>query len=284
MREGWVCGMTISEAFELYKLDFIAFKNQSAKTEEMHYVAMRSLIDFTGDIQIESLTYEHIRNWKLYLDKARSASTTRGYIIKLRVVLKFLLKRGYRVLDPDAVPVPQRRDTVPDVLTREDVAKLINTTRRLKNKAIVSFLYASGVRVGELCSLDRSQLRDNRFTVVGKGGRARLCFIDERTRTLLDLYLQERTDNHPALFLTDMGTRITPGTVQETFKSLRTTSGIKCHPHTLRHTFCTELLLSNTNLRYAQMLMGHKSLATTQQYLHVADHDLEEIYRLHHKV
>lgn len=275
--------MTITEAFDLYRLDYISFRNQSRKTEEMHYVAMRSLLSFTGDITIESLNYESIRNWKLQLDKTCSPSTTRGYIIKLRVVLTYLYKRGYKVIDPDTIPVPQRRDTVPDVITKADVAQLISSTKRIKNKAIVSFLYASGLRVGELCSLDRSQLRDNRFTVIGKGGYARLCFIDERTRTLLDLYLENRTDNHAALFLTDMGTRITPGTVQETFKSLRASSGIKCHPHTLRHTFCTELLLTNTNLRYTQLMMGHKSLATTEKYLHVADNDLEEIYRTHHK-
>lgn len=274
--------MTLSEAFDFYRHDYIVFANQSAKTEENHYVCLRALVLYFGDIDISDLTRDKVRDWKVWLDKNRSPATLRAYIIKLRVVLAYLRKRGHNVLDPDDIPVPKRVQNVPTFLTRDEVATLIKSTARIKNKAVISFLYASGLRVSELCALNRGQLGDNSFTVVGKGGKARLCFIDMRTRTLLDLYLESRTDNHPALFLTDAGLRISPGVIQETFKSVRKTSGIEAHPHALRHSFATDLLRNNANIRYVQALLGHSSLATTQIYTHVVDVDLENVYKNHH--
>lgn len=276
--------MKLSEAFDLYRLDYIVFTNQSAKTEENHYVCLRALILFFGDIQIGTLTREMVRDWKMWLDKDRNPVTVRCYIIKIRVVLAWLYKHGHLVLNPDDIPVPKAAHKVPVYLTRDEVAILIKSTRRVKNKAIVSFLYASGVRISELCSLNRDQLKENSFTVVGKGGKARLCFIDDRTRTLLDIYLETRTDNNPALFLTDANKRISPGVIQETFKSIRKTSGIEAHPHTLRHSFATDLLKNNANLRYVQALLGHARLDTVQVYTHVVDYDLERVYRSHHTI
>lgn len=277
--------MLISEAFNRYKLDVIVFRGQSRKTEENHEVALRSLLSFFGDIHIENLTFSHIRDWKIYLDKDRSPETVRNYVIKLRVVLGYLLKQKIECLDPEQIPIPKRIDKVPKFLTKEQVATLITCTDKVKNKAIISFLYASGLRVSELCGLDRGQIREDcSFTVVGKGGKSRLCFIDERTCKLLKTYLKTRTDNHPALFLTEAGKRITPGTIQETFKSVRKRSGLECSPHTLRHSFATNLLYSNTNLYYVQQFLGHANLQTTQQYLHVVNEDLHDIYREKHTV
>lgn len=274
--------MTISEAFERYRIDCIVFANQSPKTEENHNVCLRSLIQFFGDISIVSLTRSHIRDWKIWLDKDRSPATVRCYIIKLRVVLTWLKNIGVPALDPSTIPVPKRAEKVPEYITKEQVATLIASTKRIKNKAIISHLYSYGLRVSELCSLDRAQLMGDSYTIVGKGGKPRLCFLDGRTRTLLDLYLETRTDNHPALYLTDSGKRITPGVIQETFKSVRKKSGVDAHPHTLRHSFATDLLKNNANMRYVQVMLGHSSLQTTQMYTHVVDNDLQAIYKSHH--
>lgn len=274
--------MTLTEAFEVYRLDCIVFRNQSTKTEENHYVCLRALISFFGDIEVTSLTFEMVRDWKISLDKGRSPTTVRNYILKLRVVLSYLKKRGHDVLDVDLIPIPKRAERIPDFITKEQVELLISCTSRVKNKAIISLLYASGCRVGELCALDRTTIKDNSFTVVGKGGKVRLCFLDERTTTYIAAYLETRTDNKQALFLTDAGQRTKPGVIQETFKSVRKRSGLNVHPHTLRHSFATDLLRNNANMRYVQVLLGHSSLQTTQMYTHVVDEDLRKVYNEFH--
>lgn len=274
--------MLISEAFRQYSADVIAFRNQSAKTEENHFVVMKALIIHFGDIEIESLSFRMIRDFKLYLEQGRSPATVRNYIIKIRIVLAYLKKRGVACISPEQVPVPKRVDKVPLFLTKEQVAQCISSTCRLKNKAIISLLYASGIRVSELCSLDRGQFHDCTFTIVGKGGKARLCFIDQRTCTLIDLYLETRLDSNPALFLTDEGKRITPGVIQGTFRSLRCKLGIEVHPHTLRHSFATNLLETNTNLFHVSKMLGHAQLNTTSQYLHIINKDLQRVYNEHH--
>lgn len=219
--------MQISTAFEAYARDIIVFRNQSRKTEENHYVCMKALIIHFGDVAIESLSFPMIRDWKEALSKCRSPETVRNYIIKLRVVLDYLQKQGIPVLNPDQIPVPKRQDKVPVFLSADQVAQCIAATRRVKNKAIVSLLYSSGIRISELCALNRGQYHDGCFTVVGKGGKARLCFVDDRTKELCKQYYATRTDNDPAVFLSDSGQRITPGVIQETFKTIRRQTGIQ---------------------------------------------------------
>lgn len=276
--------MKISIAFELYRTDVIVFRNQSPKTEENHLIVQKNILKHCGDIEIETLTFPMVRDWKIELEKRRGVETVRNYIIKLRVVLAYLRKIGHKVLDPDLIPVPKRTDKIPDFVTKEEVARLICCTNKVRNKAIISLLYASGIRVSELCSLDIDSIRDRRFTIVGKGGKARLCFIDERTALLLKKYILTRTDNNSALFVSDRG-RMKPGNVQEIFKYARKKAGLpNVHPHTMRHSFATNLLQSNMNIRYVQNLLGHASLETTQMYTHVIDFDLERQYEAHHSV
>lgn len=279
--------MKISTAFQMYRNDFIVFRNQSRKTEENHFIAMKALVSYTGDIEIEHLSFEMIRDWKINMDKGRSSITVRGYIIKLRVVLRFLKDRGFDVVDPDAIPVPQRGDTIPEWVSPEDVKKLIDSTKVLRNKCIISLLYASGIRVSELCSLNRDSIREGSFTLLGKGKRARLCFVDERTQRLLDKYLATRKDNNPALFTGKYDShRLTANNTQEIFRIARRAAGFThtISPHTMRHSFATNLLRSNTNIRYVQTMLGHQSLETTQMYTHIVNEDLRKVYNEHHSI
>lgn len=279
--------MRISEAFSAYASDVIVFRNQSAATEENHFVCMKALLVHFGDPEIESLTFPLIRDWKIALERTRSPETVRNYIVRLRVVLQYLADRGHSVVPTSQIPVPKRGDKVPDFITKEEVCKLIGATPVIRNKAIISLLYASGIRVSELCALDIAHVKGMSFTVVGKGKRARLCFIDERTRTLLDLYLESREDNNPALFTGKFSChRITVGNVQELFRYARKNAGFKkpVHPHTMRHSFATDLLKNNANVRHVQELLGHASLDTTMQYMHVTNLDLEKVYREKHTI
>lgn len=280
--------MSLTEAFERYRDDVIVFGNQSPKTEESHYLALKSLLSFVGrDIPVEELTFDTVRRWKEHVSKGRSPKTVRGYIIKLRVVLAHLRKLGVECLDPELIPPPKAPNTVPQFISPEEVALLIKHCRRVRSKAIIALLYASGIRNSELISLNRGDIKEDSFTVVGKGGRARLCFLDKRAAMYISQYLKIRKDNHPALFLsTQRVGRMTPTNVQCVLKCARQNAKINTHvtPHTLRHSFATNLLRSNMNIRYVQELLGHASLETTQMYTHVVNHDLKEQYKLHHTV
>lgn len=291
--------LTISDAFELYRVEYIVFRNQSARTEEMHGVALKSLVKFTGNIFISELTFDLVRKWKDQLSKTMSQNTVRGYIIKLRVVLAHIRAHGYtEVLDPVLIGVPKRAETAVNFITPLEVQELIDcvfapragysAAKRFRNRAIISLLYASGLRVSELCGLDRLSIQDDgTFTILGKGGRARLCFIDDRAAMHIREYLISRNDNNPALFISELtGKRISKGTVQEIFRNAKNKAGFSkpVHPHTLRHSFATNLLRNNTNLMYVRDFLGHSSIQTTQMYTHVVNEDLKKIYRDKHTV
>lgn len=293
--------MRLSEAFDRYRLDCIVFRNQSPKTEESHNVACKWLIKYIGDIEIEELTFEQVRDWKIWLDKGtngkpRSASTVREYIIRLRVVLRHIQRLGVGVMDYEMIAIPKRPERVPEFITPDQVTELIaavgkpqrgySRRNRLRNMTVISLLYASGIRSAELCRLNRSDIRDDgSFTAFGKGNKARLCFIDARTRQLLDEYLAIRADTNPALFISDQnGLRLTKGTIVRIFEFARgkVDFEVPVHCHALRHSFATNLLRNNANMRYVQELLGHSSLTTTQMYTHVVNEDLKQIYAAYH--
>lgn len=289
--------MLLSEAFYKYTQDVIVFTNQSSKTEEYHNNALKCLLKSLGeDIEVAALTFEHVRRWKIDMVKdGKQPSTIREYIMKLRVVMKYLNKQGVG-MDYELILLPRREASVPSFITKEEVAKLIKAmgqprrgypkSNRLKNQAVISMLFGSGIRISELCSLNRDSIYQRTFTVIGKGKKPRICFIDPRTEKLLRQYLRTRTDNDPALFLNNQtSTRINPSGVQrmmcDGWKKAGFTKPI--HPHTLRHSFATELLRSNTNLRYVSEFLGHSSLETTKIYMHVTNNDLKAVYEAHMK-
>lgn len=303
--------MLLSEAFEAYATDVIAFRNQSHKTEEHHFVALKSLILSVGDIDIEHLTFNDVRDWKLSLEKRKlTPSTIRGYLVRVRVVLGYMQRRGVRCLDPAEIPLPKRTQSVPGVLSPEEVSLLISATKKPRNKLIIALLYSTGLRVAELCALDRSDVKNDYFPVIGKGGYKRLCFVDERSRSLLKDYLQQRTegydvywqcrgqvtkrlryhvtgDNNKALFINPQtNERITPSTVQEVFRLARIKAGFDwpVHPHSMRHSFATNLMVNGAPIYSVSKLLGHKRLDTTAQYLHLYDSHLEEIHKKYHSV
>lgn len=291
--------LLLSQAFELFRSDYIVYNSQSPKTEEMHQLALRSIINFMGDLSLDQLTFGKVRDWKMELSKGRSQLTVRGYIIKLRLVLDYLRRNGYQVLDPIQLKLPKRDIRIPDFLTKEEVALLIHTVsrpaagyrqmNRVRNQAIISLLYASGLRVTELHNLNRSDIRGDMdtFTVVGKGSKVRLCFTDERARKYINEYLTLRKDNNPALFLSDQTRdRISVGTIQFIIREAGKRAGFTkpIHPHILRHSFATDLLRNNANLRYVQEFLGHSNIQTTQIYTHVVNEDLRKIYLEKHSV
>jgi integrase/recombinase XerD len=284
----------------MYRIEHIVYLNQSAKTEEMSLCAMNSLIDYCGDIQVSDLTFDTVRKWKEHLSRSRHRNTVRGYILKLRVVLRYLKLKGHTdILNFEMVGVPKKKMNLVDFLTAEEVSIFLDTAfrpvpgyatvNRYRNRAIIAILYASGIRNSELKNLNISHLRFDTmtFSVIGKGDKPRLCFFDERSKSYIMEYLAIRDDTNPALFISNTtGERISSGIIQMIFRNVSEKWPVdkQVTPHMLRHSFATNLLRNNTNLLYVRDFLGHRSVQTTEMYTHVVDNDLKAIYEKNHTV
>lgn len=279
--------MLISEAFDIYRDDYIKAKNQSKRTVETHEACKRLFLLSIPDKPIKDLTLLDIRQFREHLEKGRAINSVRVYIIRLRAVIRYLNILGEPCLRAELIPVPKREATVPVYLTEQEVEAMIAKAFSVRNAFVVALLYSSGIRLSELISLNRGQIVDRRFTVIGKGRKPRLCFIDRRTERLMDKYLKTRQDHNSALVVsTENKDRMTPTNIQLLVRNSAARAGItkKVTPHTLRHSFATNFLRNNGNMRYLSALLGHASLDTTMMYAHVVDYDLQKQYEKYHTI
>ena len=166
----------------------------------------------------------------------------------------------------------------------------------LRDRAILELLFASGLRVSELVGLDRNHinLKRREFMVRGKGEKDRLVFVSETAAHWLELYLQKRTDNAQPLFVRYSGKKIIDQTgnfqrlsarsVQRLVARYALMAGITKHvsPHTMRHSFGTDLLMNGADLRTVQVMLGHSNISTTQIYTHITDPHLKNAYEKFH--
>lgn len=288
--------MKISEAFDLYKTNYMFLKGLSRRVLENQDYVKERVIRVLGDIDIESLTMSDIAYWAENIStmqmpdgtvRDRRSNTIRNDLIRLKMVIKYMRLLGHDVIEPDLIPIPKREDVERPFLNAEEVEAMISCAFNARNAFVVSLLYSSGIRLSELISLDRGSIQNRKFQVVGKGKKARLCFIDERTEELMYKYLETRKDTCEALVVSYKNkARMTPTNVQLLIKNTAIRAGItkKVTPHVLRHSFATNFLQNNGNIRYLSSLLGHASVSTTTVYTHVVDNDLEAQYRRFHTI
>lgn len=279
--------MLISEAFDIYRDDYIRPKNQSIRTEEIHEACKKLILQYLPNKPVENLTLQDIQYWRNEISKKRAVNSVRVYVIRLRAVIGYLNIRGVKCLDVRLIPVPKREATVPVYLTEAEVDAMIACAYNVRNAFIISLLYSSGIRLSELISLNRGQIVDRHFTVIGKGRKPRLCFIDERTQHLMDIYLESRRDHSDALVVSiENKRRMTATNIQLLVRNSAARAGIikKVTPHTLRHSFATNFLKNNGNMRYLAAMLGHASMDTTMMYAHVIDADLQRQYDKYHTI
>lgn len=279
--------MLISEAFDSYQKNYMVIRHQSIRILETHGVCRRSLIETVGDKDMADLTIEDVSRWVKSLQKNRCLNTVRNYITRLRVVADYLALLGVPSIKSALIPIPKREATVPAFLTPQEVSEMIDNACNIRSAFVVSLLYSSGIRLSEMIQLNRGQIYDRCFTVIGKGRKPRLCFIDQRTERLMDLYLASREDNCEALVVSaEHKARMTPTNVQLIIRNAARRAGIvkRVTPHTLRHSFATNFLRNNGNMRYLSAMLGHASLDTTMMYAHVVDNDLQMQYEKYHTI
>lgn len=282
--------MLVAEAFETYRRREVIGAGLSSKTMESYIYAEKVAVGFFGNIDFNLIGLEDVIAFYEYLLNWQTPDTARGNIICLRSVARLMRRCFNGKLDPDDIKVPKREKRSIKYLTEPEVMEFIEVIgakqrgyaeiNRRRNIAMAEVIYSSGVRVSELCKLNRNSIRNRQFTVVGKSKDPRLCFINLRSEQAINAYLKLRNDTNPALFISNQnGHRITPGTVRRVFQLACNRSDFEdVHPHTLRHSFATYMLEHNVDIRYISDLMGHQSLDTTKIYTHYANPKLRTIY------
>jgi site-specific recombinase XerD len=284
-------------------------QNRSSKTIANYSHYLTRLSDYAGEIKLTDIDVDLIRKWRMWLNRLGTNSSdelskvTQNYhLIAMRSFLRFCAKRGYPALPADKIELA--RTTRPQVtfLTPEELGRLASqpktaTLNGLRDRAIIELLFSSGLRVSELVGLDRDHinLKRREFMVRGKGQKDRPIFISEDAANWIEKYVEKRQDNAKPLFIRYSGSkqvdnsgnfqRLTARSIQRMVARYALLAGITKHvsPHTLRHSFATDLLMNGADLRSVQAMLGHSNIATTQIYTHVTDPHLKEVHQRFHR-
>lgn len=298
--------------FSNAKTDFLEYleieQNRSQKTIQNYDHYLTRLLDYAGEIKVTEITPELIRKWRLWLNRLGTNTsdelqkTTQNYhLIALRSFLKFCAKRDITALPPDKIELARTTRKQVTFLNEEELARMFSepdtgTIIGLRDRAILELLFSSGLRVSELVGLDRDHinLKRREFMVRGKGQKDRPIFISPAAADWIQLYMDKREDNTKPLFVRYSGRkavdhsgnyhRLTVRSVQRLVARYALLAGITKHvsPHTLRHSFATDLLMNGADLRSVQAMLGHSNISTTQIYTHVTDPHLKSVHDKFH--
>lgn len=285
-------------------------QNRSQKTISNYDHYLTRLLDFAGDdIKVGDIDMELIRKWRLWLNRLGTntsdelgKSTLNYHLIALRSFLKFCAKHNIEALPADKIELARTRRKQVTFLNEDELERLfaqpdLGKLSGVRDRAILELLFSSGLRVSELVGLDRDHinLRRREFMVRGKGQKDRPIFISPEAAKWVATYLERRNDNTRPLFVRYSGSkqvdlsgnyhRLTVRSVQRLVARYALLAGITKHvsPHTLRHSFATDLLMNGADLRSVQAMLGHSNISTTQIYTHVTDPHLKNIHEKYHR-
>jgi len=294
------------------KTDFLEHleieKNRSPKTIQNYDHYLSRFISVSGLKKISSLSEDSIRNFRLQLNRLKDENgmplkkvTQNYHIIALRAFLKYLSKRDIQTVAPEKIELGKQEEREVTFLENHELQKFLEapqgtTISALRDKAIVQMLFSTGLRVSELCSLNRIEIDLNRgeLSVRGKGSKIRVVFLSDEAISAIKEYLDARIDIDNALFIRVPkdesfekydNLRLTPRSIQRIIKKYAILAGIvgkKVSPHTLRHSYATDLLRNGADIRSVQAMLGHSSVTTTQIYTHVTDSQLRNVHKKFH--
>jgi site-specific recombinase XerD len=287
-------------------------KYQSKKTVENYRHYLKRFEKFAkADTDVKTLSTETVRDYRLFLhrtnirgrDTTLDIKTQQYHLIALRALLKHLQKNDIQTISPEKIELPKVPERQVEVLQREELDAMFNSmdvTKRngLRDIALLHLLYSTGLRVSEISHLNRKDVNLERceFRVVGKGRKARIVFLSEIAADHIKRYLDDRQDNFLPLFISNSnrsGTpsllgeerRLQPQAIERVVRMAARQAGLvkKITPHTLRHTFATELLKNGADIRSVQEMLGHASITTTQIYTHLTNKRLRETHQQYHR-
>ncbi|MFH0852815.1 MAG: site-specific tyrosine recombinase/integron integrase [bacterium] len=272
-------------------------------------------LEFTKINKPDQITAEIIRKYRLALNRFRGTgseplknSTQNYHLIAIRSFLKYLAKQDVKSLAAEKIELMKQSDRVVDFIDGEDLEQMLHAPKKLegdsllakRDSAILELLFSTGLRVSELAKLTRDSINldKDEFTITGKGGKARVVFVSAQAKRAIGDYLDQRQDDNPAMFVradrasknlsgpeaTEDPSPLTPRSIQRLVQRYAKVAGIakKITPHTLRHSYATDLLMNGADIRSVQELLGHSSITTTQIYTHVTNKQLKEVYKAFH--
>ena len=282
---------------------------RSLKTIENYRLYLERFIEFSGDITVDKITSEQVRRFRLWLNRhindsnqSLSLITQSYHLIALRGFLTYLSRRDIQSLSADKIILPKTTRKQVTFLHYDEVSSLLgqidlDTETGLRDRAIIELLFSSGLRVSELVNLNRDHINLNRreFMVRGKGQKDRPVFVSKGAAERVSDYLASRHDSLVPLFIsysrfagqTDTSgdyRRLQSRSIQRMVSHYAKMAGITKHvsPHTLRHSFATDLLMNGADLRSVQAMLGHSNISTTQVYTHVTDQHLKDVFEKFH--
>ena len=296
-------------------------KGTSDKTIRNYHFYLQRFLEQSRINSPQEITSEVIRQYRLWLARFKNprgggliAATQNYHLIALRNFLKYLAKRDIKTLSAEKIELAKTKERQISFLEGEDLEKFLEAPLqakekeiiKLRDKTILELLFSTGLRISELTNLKKEDinLKKDEFSVKGKGSKWRVVFLSNQAKYWLKKYLDGRTDMEPFLFVrhdpafsasrADTAGKkaimdksenpLTPRSVQRLVKKYTKIAGItkKITPHSIRHSFGTDLLAGGADLRAVQELLGHKNITTTQIYTHVTDQHLKEVYQAFH--
>ncbi len=301
--------MKIAEAKTQF-LEYVEIeKGLSLRTVRNYDHYLTKFFDFAKIGDAADIDENKLREFRLFLNRqsgmkvrgqtaASMKKNTQNYhLIALRSFLKYMMKRGVTTMSPDKIELAKTAQRSLDLMSHTELERLLSAPKgadisALRDKAILELFFSTGLRLAELASLNRDlDLTKDEFSIRGKGEKVRVVFLSDEAKSAIKAYLKLRKDMDDAMFI-QFGKnknakgemRLTPRSIERLVKKYAIIAGIskKVTPHTLRHSYATDLLRNGADIRSVQMMLGHANIATTQIYTHVTDTQLRQVHKNFH--
>jgi len=309
----------MASELEILKREFLEHveieKGNSLKTVNNYDHYLNRFFEFARISHPKEISDDKIREFRLFLNRqpgikirGQQSSTlkknTQNYhLIAIRSFLKYLMKRDITSLSPDRIDLAKIKERSLDLISIEELNRLlsapdnllksnikIDKIKVLRDRAILELFFSTGLRLSELCSLNRDlDLSKDEFSVRGKGEKVRVVFLSDSAKNAIREYLKNRKDMDEPLFIqysrnSGKSNRLTSRSIERIVRYYAIVAGIskKVTPHVIRHSFATDLLSNGADIRSVQMMLGHANIATTQIYTHITDKQLRDVHKKFH--
>ncbi|MBU1074724.1 tyrosine-type recombinase/integrase [Patescibacteria group bacterium] len=295
------------------KQDFLEYleieKNRSQATIKNYDFYLQRFINWAKISKPSEITQQKVKEFRLHLNRIINQkkqplkkSTQNYHIIALRSFLKYLAKQDVKTLAPEKIELAKVSERQVEFLEGDDLNRILQAPLKVneasiikkRDKAILELFFSTGLRVSELANLKKDQvnLKKDEFTIRGKGDKLRIVFLSDSAKYWISQYLNARKDVSLSMFVrhdraadkAENTEAITPRSIQRLMKKYAKAAGIAKNvtPHTLRHSFATDLLMNGADIRSVQSMLGHASITTTQIYTHITNQQLKDVHKAFH--